>query len=220
MERLKHRLGFWKTTIIGGVIFLLPLIILGALSGQLVPVVWTIAEALYGFLPLKTPGGIALLVGLAILILLIVCFLVGLAARRSFARRISDFFEKNITMLFPRYTIIKELMKGSLGGEDLKPNMHPVLVSFDDFERVGFEMDRREGQRVAIYLPGAPDAWSGFVVWVSPKQVTPLAIEFNQAFAFSEKLGRDSIELLQQGGATGNDGPESGSPPPGEESVG
>ncbi len=197
MNRLKHRFGFWKTTIIGGVIFLLPLIVLGALIGQLVPVVWTVAEALYGVIPLKTPGGIALLFGLVILILLILCFVVGLAARRSFVRRISDFFEKNITTLFPRYTIIKELMRGSLGGQDMKPNMKPVLVRFDDFQRVGYEMDRDPETLVAVYLPGAPDAWSGFVVYVPPTQVTRLPIDFNQSFAFSERLGRESIQLLQ-----------------------
>jgi hypothetical protein len=40
---IKH-IGFLKTTAIGGLLFLLPLIIVGALIGQVVPIVMTVAE--------------------------------------------------------------------------------------------------------------------------------------------------------------------------------
>ncbi len=196
MNKSINRFGFWKTTIIGGLLFLLPLIVLGALVGQIIPIVLVVAEALYDVVPLKTPAGIAVLILLAILILLLLCFVAGLLARRSFARRISRYFEKNITTLFPRYTIIKEQMKGSLGGAELRPNMNPVLVHFDDCTRIGFEMERAADQRVTVYLPGAPDAWSGFVVYVKPDRVEPLPLEFNDVVGISEQLGRESAGRL------------------------
>ncbi|MGI9515485.1 MAG: DUF502 domain-containing protein, partial [Pirellulaceae bacterium] len=105
MKEARKHFGFLKTTALGGLFFLLPLIVLGALIGQLVPVVVTIAEALYELVPLKTPGGIALLLAIAIGIVVLTCFIAGVLARRAIGQRISRYFEKNIALLFPRYTI-------------------------------------------------------------------------------------------------------------------
>ena len=46
MKRPASSIHFLRTTAIGGVLFLLPLIVLGALIGQVVPIVMSIAETL------------------------------------------------------------------------------------------------------------------------------------------------------------------------------
>ena len=63
VSQKKNPLGFLKTTAVGGLLFLLPLIVAGALIGQMVPIVQAIAEVIKKVLPgaFKTPGGIALL---------------------------------------------------------------------------------------------------------------------------------------------------------------
>lgn len=188
--------GFLKTTAIGGLIFLLPLIVIGALIGQVVPIVISIAEVLGEFLPVTTPGGIALLILLAIVVLLLLCFAAGLVARRSFGRKISSFIEKNVQLLFPRYAIYKDQMAGSIGGDENRPLMKPVLVKLDEFSRVAFEVDRAEGGLVAVYFPGAPDPWSGSVAYVTADRVERLEVEFNDAVAISEQLGRDSAKTV------------------------
>ena len=195
----KH-LGFLKTTAIGGLIFLLPLIVIGALIGQVVPIVLTIAEALNEVLPVKSASGIALLVALAIAVLLLLCFLAGLTARRSVGRQFSALIEKNLLMLFPRYAILKDQMAGTIGGDAAKPRMKPVLVRFDDATRIAFEIERSEAGLVAIYLPGAPDPWSGHVVHMTAERVEPLEVDFSDAVATCEQLGRGSAAVLDPHG--------------------
>ena len=190
-------IGFLKTTAIGGLFFLLPLIVLGAVIGQIVPIVLAVATVLYEIIPLKTPAGIALLILLAIVIVILVCFAAGLLARRSFGKRISAGFEKKVMLLFPRYAIFKEQMAGSIGGDATKPNLKPVLAKFDDSLRIGFEADRTEGGLVTVYLPGAPDPWSGRVVFLNADRVEPLEVDFGDALSIFEKLGRDSAKLLE-----------------------
>jgi hypothetical protein len=86
MNQSGNVIGFLRTTAIGGLLFLLPLIVLGALIGQVVPIVMTVAETLGGILPVRTPGGIALLVLLAIAILLPLCFGTAVASCEQLGR--------------------------------------------------------------------------------------------------------------------------------------
>lgn len=191
--------GFLKTTAIGGLIFLLPLIVVGALIGQVVPLVMSVVKVLGDWLPdwLKSAGGITLLVLLAIGVILLLCFAAGILARRSFARRLGAFFEKQLTLLFPRYAIIREQMTGTLGGGEGESRLKPVLVRFDDRSRFGFESERTDQGLVAIFLPGSPDPWAGHVVLVTADRVSPLVISFPDAVQVAEQLGRGASRILR-----------------------
>ena len=173
-EQVQRSLGFLKTTAIGGLIFLLPLIVVGALLGQVVQIVLMVAEVLGEWIPVNTVGGWALVFVLAVVVVLLCCFLAGLAARRSLAKRFAQTIEKNLLLLFPRYAIFKDQMAGTIGGDESKPRLKPVLVEFNDATRIAFEVERIDAGPVAIYLPGAPDPWSGSVVYMNarPRQTT------------------------------------------------
>ena len=199
-EPIKKHFGVLKTTAIGGVIFLLPLIVIGALLGQVIQIVLVVAEVLGEWIPVDTVEGWSLLVLLAIIFIVLLCFVAGLAARRSFAKRFSQSIEKNLTLFFPRYAIIKEQMAGSIAGDDIHPKLKPVIVTFDDSARIAFEVDRTSDGRLAVYLPGAPDPWSGHVAYLKADQVEPLNIEFAEAMATFEKLGRESAKVLAHRG--------------------
>ncbi len=199
MNQLTKPIRFLQTTAIGGLLFLLPLIVVGALIGQVVPIVLTIAGTLAKILPsfLKTSGGIALLILLANVILLSVFFTAGLLAQWSWGKRLSQVFEKNLVLLFPRYAILKDQMADSIGGDQAKAQMKPVLVHFDDALRIGFETERDEDAvLVAVYLPGSPDPWSGKVALISADRVEPLNANFREAVATCERLGRGSAALI------------------------
>ncbi len=199
MNKPTNPLGFLKTTAIGGLLFLLPLIVVSALIAKIVPIVRVIAGSLGEVLPsfIRTAGGIPLLIMLAIAMLLLICFTAGLLARRSFVRSLSEAFEKKLLLLFPRYAILKDLMADRIGGDQAKPRMKPALVRFEDYVRIGFETERNEEAKlVAIYLPGSPDPWAGKVVLVSPDRVELLKADFGAAVATSEQLGRGAIGLL------------------------
>jgi uncharacterized membrane protein len=69
--------------------------------------------------------------------------------------------------------------------------MHPVLVTFDDHARIGFEIERTAGGDMAtIYLPGAPDPWTGHVVQVRAERIKLLGLNFHEAVALCEQMGR------------------------------
>ena len=86
VKKSKRLIAFLKTTAIGGLLFLLPLIVLGALVGQIAPIVGAVSSFLNKYVPVKTAGGVTLLVGLSIAIILLLCFAAGMFARWSLGR--------------------------------------------------------------------------------------------------------------------------------------
>ena len=201
MPQQTNPIRFLRTTAIGGLLFLLPLVVVGALIGQVVPIVMTIAERLGEILPgfVKTPGGITLLILLAIVILLLLCFAAGLVARWSFGRNLSEAFEKKLVLFFPRYAILKDQMADSIGGEQAKAQMKPVIARFDDCIRLGFETERHENTGlVSVFLPGSPDPWAGKVVLLKIDRVESLEVDFGDAVASCEQLGRGSTSLISK----------------------
>ena len=213
-ERVAKSFGFLKTTAIGGLVFLLPLVVLGALLGYVFSFVKVIYDFLQDQLGLESPLGLLILFLLAILILLALCFLCGLAARRALARKFTEKLEKQLVMVYPKYAIYKDIVAGNLGGNQLAPSLKPITIQWAEMVRIGYEAGRTSKGLVIVYLPGSPDPWIGSVVLVEPSCVSPLDVDFNETAAICERLGRGSAQLL--GGVTlGEAGPEMQDPGPG-----
>ncbi|TWT46943.1 hypothetical protein [Botrimarina hoheduenensis] len=190
-----QRIGFLKTTAIGGIVFLLPLVVVGALLAQAGQLVWSLVQAVQGndhaqaLLPDTAIGyAVATAVGLAAVIAL--CFLCGLLARRSLGRWFSDRAERYLLMLFPRYAVFKEQLTGNLGGVKAGGVLKPIRIDLGPYSQLGMEVERTAAGEVIVYLPGAPDPWSGRVAIVSAAQVEPLDADPGEFMATFEKLGR------------------------------
>jgi uncharacterized membrane protein len=196
---MSHHFSIWKTTVLGGIIFLLPFAIVVFLLGQLAQIIYSVAAQLDDAIPLPqwTVGGVSTAVLIVTLALLLLCYLAGVAARLSFSRRFSETIERNLLLLFPRYAVWKSQLAANVGADAAHPGMHPVLVTFDDHARIGFEIERiPAGDQATIYLPGAPDPWTGHVVHVPTARIKPLALDFHEATALCEAMGRGASGKL------------------------
>ncbi len=183
--------SFLRTTAIGGLLFLLPIIVVGALLGYLYNIVASVYEPLKKFLPVDSAVGIATLFLLAVSIIVVLCFLCGLFTRRAFAQKFTQTIEKQLVTVFPKYAIYKDLLAGNIGGDENRPTLIPVTVTLNDLSRIAFETERLADGRVIVYLPGAPDTWNGSVVLVAPEQVEPLDVPLPDVVGIFETLGRN-----------------------------
>lgn len=205
--RITHSIGFLKTSAIGGIFFLLPLIVIGFLLGQLAQAIWTVALAINQFLPVQSVVGYTMIVLIAIASIILLCFVSGIIARRRFAKRFSESVEKYLLLLFPRYAILKEKVSGNIGGEVLRNQLHPVMVRLPGHMRLGFEVERYGGhsdaasvvrESVTVFLPGSPDPWAGQVIIVQAHHVEQVNSPFGETVATFEQLGRGSLRLVDQ----------------------
>lgn len=184
-----------KTTLIGGVVLLLPLVVALAVLGQGVALVGKAAAPLIALLPQKTVGGVALASLATLALLLLLCFAAGLLARRAVGRRLSETFENKLHALYPRYTVFKAMTQGLAGGGEAQA-LRVVLVSFDDHQMLAMEVERLADGRVVLFLPGAPDPWSGNVVLVAAHRVSPVPAELAALNRILKGLGHGSARLL------------------------
>jgi uncharacterized membrane protein len=195
-QQIGKSFGFLKTTALGGIVFLLPLAVVSALLGYVYNTVVVIYEPLKAHIPVSSATGLAILFLIAVAILLAICFFAGLLARRAIGRKFSRTIEKQLTMVYPKYAIYKDLLAGNIGGAEHLPSLKPVCVRFDDSRRLAFESDRLSDGLVSVYLPGAPDTWNGTVILVEQERVEGVDMPFGEVLGICERLGRDSARLL------------------------
>jgi uncharacterized membrane protein len=183
------------TTLIGGVVFLLPMVVVLYVLGQGLALTRRAAQPLTALLPDVNVGGVALATFAALGLLLLVCFGAGILARAAFGRALTDRFEARLQTVYPRYAVIKAMshgLHGALGQRVLQP----VLVSFDDHQLIAFDIERLHDGRAVLYLPGAPDAWSGSVVLVAPERIEPLDADSAAVTRALQRLGAGTAALL------------------------
>lgn len=124
---MKTTLEFLKTTIVGGLVVILPLAaavlisarILAALQGAVDPVATTL------------PYGVHVGRLLALLIILAGCFITGLAVRTTVGRRTNTWLEERVLTRLPAYSLLRKLSK-QVAGEGEGAAMAPALAEIED----------------------------------------------------------------------------------------
>lgn len=187
---------FLKTTVIGGILFLVPVIFFIAVIGKALEITDEMATPLAAVLPVDSIGGLAVVRILAIVILVLICFVAGLAASTVIAKKLVGALEANVLSKLPAYELLKSKSQSILSPEDIE-EMIPVVARFDDSWQVAFEIERIEGGKVVIFVPGAPDPWSGKVSVVTADRITPLHLTIPDVAKMARRLGRGANEALR-----------------------
>ena len=194
----QSKIAFLRTTAIGGVFFLLPLIIIGTFIFNFAKFCVATAKAIEGVVPLQAFGGYLALLAVGLLATVLACFVSGLIAKRSIAQQFTETIEKQLQIAFPRYSIVKDRLSGNIGGEHFRTDLKTVLVlGHDGCYRLGVEVERPSEEWATIYFPGSPDPWSGQVAIVPTDKLKPLDVEFISAMNTLEKLGRGFQSAIQ-----------------------
>ena len=185
---------FVTTTVIGGLLFLVPVGFLGFVLYKAFGFMLIIAQPMADWIPVDTIGGVALANLIAVVAIIIVCFFAGLIARNALATGIVKKLESRVLMKIPGYTIVK----GIKGGFDTEETQHfkPVALALGSAERVGFEIQKLADGRSMVFIPSVPNALSGITQILPPDQVTYLDAPLTQIMEFVERYGHGADELL------------------------
>lgn len=180
---------FIKTTLIGGAVFLIPLIVLLLVLGKAVQLIRLATVPISKMLPMETLIGVAIIDLLTLLALVLLCFGAGMLAKSAPAKRLYHRLDEGLLVL-PGYAFIKSFADHFKLDQSEATPLKPVLVRFDDFEQLCFEVERLADGRVVIFIPGAPDPWSGSLVYVTAERVAALTLSVPQAITHLRRLGQ------------------------------
>lgn len=181
-------------TLVAGVLFLVPVVILSAVAIKAVGFMMVVAKPMADWLPVDTVGGVALANIIAVLALIVVCFLAGLLARQALASAFVAKLESKVLVNIPGYLMIKSLVSGfdSSKTEGLKP----VALKLGSAERIGFEIQKLQDGRSVVFIPSAPSPFSGITQVLPPEQVCYLDVPINMIIEATENFGHGMEKLL------------------------
>jgi uncharacterized membrane protein len=165
---------FLITTLVGGVLFLVPLVFIVLVMGKAHEIMTRVANPLGKLLPVDSIAGVGVINLLAILLLLLFCLLAGLLARSRPARAFYEKIDRILLELIPGYAWTKATLASMGGDSSVTDNFKPVMVTLDDQMLLGFEMERTANNLVVVFFPGAPDVRSGTVAYVTADRVQPV----------------------------------------------
>jgi len=189
-------LGFIKTMILGGLLFLFPLVIVTAVVGKAFKLMLSVTEPLDEVIPADSVADVAVVNLVAIAALLVGCFVAGLVAQSAVGRKVYQTADANLAGIVPGYAALRARLGSAVGDQERQKTLKTVLVRLDDQAQMAFEVERLADGRVVVFLPGAPDAWSGAVALVDAERVTPLDIEMRDVVRLAKNLGKGTAAAL------------------------
>jgi len=195
---MKSLLSFLRTTIAGGILFLLPLALIIILLSKVFQVVSKITTPLAQKLPPIVFGLDGSLL-LTVLILVLICFICGLFFRMKLIRKWIGNLEDTVLSLVPGYSLLKSTTADAIG-EHIENQLSSVLIKDGDAWKIGFLVEEAEGY-CTIFFPGAPKPDSGDVVIIPSADVKKIELPTSTATLSLKNFGRGMIDIIKNKGS-------------------
>jgi uncharacterized membrane protein len=194
---MKNVLEFVRTTVVGGLLVVLPIVLLVLVLMETVDLIGAVVEPIVAALPFVEVAGVEVGLLVAIAIILFVCFLTGLIAKTSIGAGISRFFEQTFLDRILGYKLIKGLTQSFARVTEQSQFSVAAVDLYGDGTRVlGFIVDEVDGGDFAIFVPSSPMPTSGNVYLVSPDRVQRLGVPMSEVVNTHLQWGIGSATLL------------------------
>ncbi len=192
---------FVRATLVGGVIFLVPVLVVAVLLRHGIKLAAKIAQPLLTHMP-ELIGGIIVADLVAATMLLMVAFAAGMFARTRPGQHMVQWVENSLIGSLPQFNFVRGFAEGVGAADDR--HVEVVLVPTDAGLNLGFVFEPSDAPWVAVFIPGAPDWRSGGVAFVERGNMQPAGIGFIDAIKVLRKLGSGAhhvIATLERGPA-------------------
>ena len=189
---MKTLAEFTKTTLIGGVLVILPVYI----------AVLLLAKTVKGLLALlapvtaQVPAAVEFRQIVAILLLVAICFVVGLIVRTGPGLRAKNAFERAVLEKLPGYTFLRGLAK-RLTGRSEEQALQPALVEIEDALVPALIVEELEDGSYTVLVPSAPTPMAGSIYILARDRVHPVDIPFTKAIGVFSKWGTGAGEFVR-----------------------
>jgi len=183
---------FTKTTLIGGILIILPVYVS----------ILLIAKAIGAVMALVDPitAGMAASVefkGLvAIILLLLVCFVAGLVVRTGPGLRAKNAFEHAVLERLPGYALLRGLAARLAGNAD-DTAFAPALVEIEEALVPALIIEELENGSYTVLVPSVPTPMAGALYILTRERVHPVDVPFSTALKVFSKWGAGAGEFVR-----------------------
>ena len=188
---MKQTLEFVKTTVVGGLVVILPLAAAMLLTIKMLGAVQSAVD------PVATALPYGVIVGrlVAALIILAGCFVTGLVVRTRVGRRANVWLEQRVLERLPAYGLLRNLGK-QVAGEGDGANMAPALAEIEDALVPAFVVEELADGRLTVFVPAIPTPTVGAVYILPPERVHRIDVPLTTLVQCVTRWGAGSQELV------------------------
>jgi uncharacterized membrane protein len=182
---------FVVSAFVGGLLIVVPIYLAVLLLLKAMHSVVAVVRPLAMVLPAWFPAEHVL----SLLLVLLVCFLIGVTVRTPAGRAIRERLETSLFERMPGYALCRSLAQ-RLGGEGEENVWKPALAEIEDALVPAFIIEELENGSLTVFVPSVPTPLAGAVYILSRERVHPLDVPFTQAIKAVSRWGAGSKELV------------------------
>jgi len=132
---------------------------------------------------------------LSLVLVLTVCFLIGVAVRTRLGTALRERVETSLFERLPGYALFRSLTQ-QLAGEGRENVWKPALAEIEDALVPAFIIEEFEDGRFTVFVPSVPTPLAGAVYILTGDRVHPLDVPFTQAIKTVSRWGSGSKDLV------------------------
>ena len=185
---------FVRTTVVGGLFFLAPIVVLIVILAKAFDYAKKGLNAVVVHIPAASDLTAGAATVAAVALVALVCFLAGLVARTVAAQRVIDALESSVLSKIPAYDYLKQESASALGVAEIA-ELPLVFVPMEGGWQLGVQIEALTGGLVSIFVPGAPNPHSGSVFFFSTDTVRPAGIKLAAGLNCLRRCGAGALAL-------------------------
>ncbi|PTX43264.1 putative membrane protein [Christiangramia gaetbulicola] len=186
-----------RTLILGGILFLFPIVILIAVILKALHLVGPVVRKIADFLGIDTIFGTATIGLLGILFILIICFISGYLIHLGLLKKWNSTFEDAVYTLFPSLRRLK--FRFFSEEDDSGDNWISILLKRDKSFHIAFITFKSENGILSIFIPDAPEISNGEVILVPEAECIYKHIPRQEAMKLLVSFGKGlSVKEYQE----------------------
>jgi len=168
---MKQLMEFLKTTAMGGLFVLLPVLLLYLMLSEALDMVVAIATPIADLFPAGTFDKVEFPVIVGLILIIGVSFLIGLGLRSKTGRGIGQWIERTVLGRLPAYEALKSLTSGFAEAGKAGAFKAAVLTSSDGERELAYVIEDHGDGDLTVLVPWAPAAFAGSVKIVDRDRV-------------------------------------------------
>lgn len=195
MDKMK---SFVLTSLLGGVIVILPVAILASVFGWVFSFTTNLIQPFTDLIVANSDMKEIIADAIVVLVICVVCFLVGLMVRTKFGKFIYHVVENRLLKVAPGYTLIKETVLQILGNNK-SPFSSVALVQVfgNDTLMTAFVTDEHSDGSFSVFVPTGPNPTSGCIYHLKKEYVHPVNVPVEDAMRSIISCGAGSDRLIE-----------------------
>ena len=188
---MKYAREFVTSTLAGGLLFVVPVYLAVLLLLKGMKSVAGLVRPFTALLPEWIPAERLL----SLLLVLTICFLVGVALRTRPGGATRERLEIVLFGKLPGYGLIRSLTQ-RMAGDSGDTAWTPALIELEEALVPGFVIEALDDGRFTVFVPSVPTPLAGAVYVLSADRVHILDVPFTQAVKSISRWGAGSRELV------------------------